>query len=133
MLRKFQLFAVAVIFIGIAWAQQNPAKWTFKTIKVNDSIANLIMKCDLNPGWHIYSQKTKGTEIPIIFTFENTKNYKRLGGVKEPKYLAKYDKYQKDTTRYFEGTVIFNQQIKIKTNKDFKVEGVVTFQLCENG
>lgn len=57
----------------------------------------------------------------------------RIGGVKEPKHLSKYDKFAKDTTRYFEGSVTFHQRIKINTEKDFKVKGSVNFQLCENG
>ncbi len=132
-LKKIQIVLVAVLLCGFAYSQQSPAKWAFKTNKINDSIADLVLTCQLQSGWHIYSQKTKGTELPIEFTFEKSSDYQRLGQVKEPKYLAKYDKYAKDTTRYFEGTVVFHQQIKVKTEKDFKVKGMVTFQLCENG
>lgn len=132
-LKKIQIVLVAVLLCGFAYSQQSPAKWAFKTNKINDSIADLVLTCQLQSGWHIYSQKTKGTELPIEFTFDKSSDYQRLGQVKEPKYLAKYDKYAKDTTRYFEGTVVFHQQIKVKTEKDFKVKGMVTFQLCENG
>lgn len=133
MFRKLITFMVAVmLFIG-SYAQQSPAKWTFKTHKINDSVADLVMTCHLQNGWHIYSQKTKGTELPIEFSFEKSSQYQRIGSVKEPKYLAKYDKYAKDTTRYFEGNVVFHQRIGIKTDKDFKVKGMVSFQLCENG
>ena len=80
-----------LLFTGLS-AQQDQFKWTFKTEKVNDSIAELVMTCRLQKGWHIYSQKTKGTEMPIEFSFEPSKDYQRIGGVREPKYLAKYDK-----------------------------------------
>ena len=133
MLKRIQIFAIVVMLFSVTSAQQSPAKWTSKTNRINDSVADLIMTCNLQPGWHIYSQKTKGTELPIEFRFENSSNYQRIGGVKEPKYLAKYDKFAKDTTRYFEGTVVFHQQIKVKTDKDFKVRDTVFFQLCENG
>ncbi|MBO6118699.1 MAG: thioredoxin family protein [Bacteroidales bacterium] len=133
MFKKIKLFAIAVILFGVASAQQSPAKWTFKTNKINDSVADLVMTCNLQPGWHIYSQYTKGTELPIEFTFEKSSDYQRIGNVREPKYLAKYDKFAKDSTRYFESSAVFHQQIKVKTDKDFKVKGMVTFQLCENG
>jgi thiol:disulfide interchange protein len=133
MTKRIRLFAVVMLlFTGLS-AQQDQFKWTFKTEKVNDSIAELVMTCRLQKGWHIYSQKTKGTEMPIEFSFEPSKDYQRIGGVREPKYLAKYDKYEKDTTRYFEGNVVFRQKIKVKTDKDIKVKGKVNFQLCENG
>ncbi len=133
MTRKINLFVVMILLSVTMFAQQNPSKWTFRTEKINDSIADLVINCHLQDGWHIYSQKTKGTERPIEFRFEQTKDYQCIGGVREPKSMAKYDKYEKDTTRYFEGNVVFRQKIKIRTDKDFKVKGVVTFQLCENG
>lgn len=124
---------IALIVVMVAFGQQNPAKWTFKANKINDSITDLVLQCNLPNGWHIYSQKTKGTELPIEFNFTPSKDYKRMGGVVEPKYLSKYDKYAKDTTRYFEGVVYFHQKIKVLSDKDTKVKGMVTFQLCENG
>ncbi len=132
-MKRISIIVAMVLLFSTSFAQQSPAKWTFKTNKVNDSIAFLELKCNLQSGWHIYSQKTKGTELPIEFNIEKNANYEKIGGVKEPKPLAKYDKYENDTTRYFEGNVLFRQQIKIKTNKNFKIKGTVTFQLCENG
>ena len=133
MLKKINLFTLAIVLCSVCFSQQSPAKWSFRTNKINDSVADLIMQCNLPDGWHIYSQKTKGTELPIEFTFRPSAQYQRLGGVQEPPYKAKYDKFAKDTTRYFENTAVFHQKIKVKIDKDFKVKGSVNFQLCENG
>ncbi|MBP3253098.1 MAG: thioredoxin family protein [Bacteroidales bacterium] len=133
MLKKINLFTLAIVLCSVCFSQQSPAKWSFRTNKINDSVADLIMQCNLPDGWHIYSQKTKGTELPIEFTFQPSAQYQRLGGVQEPPYKAKYDKFAKDTTRYFENTAVFHQKIKVKIDKDFKVKGSVNFQLCENG
>ncbi|MBQ7984370.1 MAG: thioredoxin family protein [Bacteroidales bacterium] len=133
MLKKINLFTLAIVLCSVCFSQQSPAKWSFRTNKINDSVADLIMQCNLPDGWHIYSQKTKGTELPIEFTFQPSAQYQRLGGVQEPPYKAKYDKFAKDTTRYFENTAVFHQKIKVKSDKDFKVKGSVNFQLCENG
>ena len=67
------LFALVLAFSNI-FAQQ-PAKWDFKTKKINDSISELVMQCSLSGDWHIYSQHTKGTENPIKFTFEENGKY----------------------------------------------------------
>jgi thiol:disulfide interchange protein DsbD len=109
------------------------ASWTFKTNKINDSIAELELRVKLKDGWHIYSQHTKGTELPIEFTFEKSQDYQRIGNVLEPKAISTYDIYAKDTTRHFDGSVIFRQKIKIRSEKDFKIKGNVNFQLCEKG
>lgn len=126
----FYLFAV--VFCVSVSAQEH-ARWTFTTNRINDSVSELQLKCSLDKGWHIYSQYTKGTEMPIEFNFLKASDYQKIGGVKEPASKAHYDKFAKDTTRSFEGTVVFRQRIKVKTDKDFKVKGSLTFQLCENG
>lgn len=126
------LFVLISSLLGIAFSQ-SPAKWNFKTNKINDSISELELTVNLSPGWHIYSQKTKGTELPIVFSFDKNSKYERIGGVAEPRYHAEYDKFEKDSSRYFEGKAVFRQKIKVKTNTDFQIKGSVNFQLCEKG
>ena len=128
---KFTLTLVAIMLFASSVFSQ--AKWDFKTKKINDSISELQLKVKLGDGWHIYSQYTKGTELPIVFEFEKSNNYQRIGKVIEPKAIAEYDKYAKDTTKHFGGTVLFRQKIKVRSEKDFKVKGNVNFQLCEKG
>lgn len=132
-MKRISLIAFLLIYSFSSLISQEPAKWSFKTVKINDSISELQLKVDLAPGWHIYSQKTKGTELPIVFEFDKSNNYQRLGGVAEPRYKAEYDKFEKDSSRYFEGSVLFKQRIKINSKEDFKVKGLVNFQLCEKG
>ncbi len=130
---KLATLALVVIFSNVLNAQQ-PAKWNFKTKAINDSISELVMQCTLDGDWHIYSQHTKGTENPIVFTFEKNGNYEKIGNVKEsPKPIAEYDPFAKDTTRYFKSKVTFTQKIKVKSKENFQVKGNVNFQLCEKG
>ncbi len=130
---KLATLALVIIFSNVLNAQQ-PAKWNFKTKAINDSISELVMQCTLEGDWHIYSQYTKGTENPIVFTFEKNGNYEKIGNVKEsPKPIAEYDPFAKDTTRYFKSKVTFTQKIKVKSKENFKVNGSVNYQLCEKG
>ncbi|MEE0910170.1 MAG: cytochrome c biogenesis protein CcdA [Bacteroidales bacterium] len=124
---------LAMLVSSLNLFAQSPAQWDFKTKKINDSVAELILHCKLSGDWHIYSQKTKGTELPIEFKFEADNSYDRIGGVKEPSSIAEYDPYAKDTARYFKKDVTFRQRIKIKTKQNFQVKGSVYFQLCEKG
>ena len=131
-MRKFKLILTLAILV-FASNVFSQAKWSFKTNQINDSIVELELKVNLDKGWHIYSQHTKGTELPIEFSFEKSNSYKRLGQVKEPRPISNYDKYAKDTTRHFENEVKFSQRIKVLSEKDFKIKGAVNFQLCEKG
>ncbi|MDO5760599.1 MAG: cytochrome c biogenesis protein CcdA [Bacteroidota bacterium] len=131
MKRVFLYLMVVSFWVNVS--AQNQAQWTFTTNRINDSISELLLKCSLDKGWHIYSQHTKGTEQPIVFSFDKSNNYQRIGGVKEPASKSHYDKFAKDTTRFFEGNIVFRQRVKVLSNKDFKINGSVDFQLCENG
>lgn len=131
--RLLYIMLVANLFFALGTHAQSPAKWDFKTKKINDSVAELQLHCKLNGDWHIYSQHTKGTELPIAFTFEKSNHYELLGGVKEPASIAEYDVFEKDSSRFFKQSVTFRQRIKIKTDKDFHVKGQVSFQLCDKG
>ncbi|MDD4528897.1 MAG: cytochrome c biogenesis protein CcdA [Bacteroidales bacterium] len=132
-MRRLKLTLTIALLILFASSAFSQAKWSFKTNKINDSISELELTVNLETGWHIYSQYTKGTELPIEFSFENNNNYQKIGAVKEPKSIAEYDKYAKDTTRHFEGKVKFRQRVKVLSEKDFKIKGSVNFQLCEKG
>lgn len=123
----------AVLLSLTAFSQSNPAKWTSSTKQINDSIVELQMTCALPSGGHIYSQYTKATEQPIEFTIKQSNAYQKIGGVREPQCKTKYDRFAKDTCRYFEGNPTFSQKIKVKSAEDFKVNAKVTFQYCENG
>ena len=73
------------------FAQESPVKWTFKTVKINDSVAELQFKANIEQNWHLYSQYTKGIELPIVFNFDKSAQYKRLGKVTEPKPIEETD------------------------------------------
>ncbi len=135
-MKTIQRFAVilTIILIGtMGLNAQSPAKWDFKTKKINDSVAELVLHCKLGGSWHIYSQHTKGTELPIVFAFDKSNLYDRIGNVKEPTPIAQYDEFEKDSSRFFTKEVTFRQRIKIKSEKDFTVKGRVNFQLCKDG
>lgn len=138
MVRKFRAFLTLFsLFVGTCYfsvaQMSNPAEWTFETKHINDSVAELQLTVSLKQGWHLYSQKTRGTELPIEFTFDKSGSYSRLGGVQEPKAHGEFDKYAGDTSFYFEGVVQFRQRIAIKSTTDFVVKGSVNYQLCEKG
>ena len=68
------LYLFAVVFCVSVSAQEH-ARWTFATNRINDSVSELQLKCSLDKGWHIYSQYTKGTEMPIEFNFLKARGF----------------------------------------------------------
>jgi len=61
-----------------------PVKWSFKTNRINDTIAELQFIATIEPGWHLYSQeKYPVGEGPLAteFIFQNITGAKLLGKV----------------------------------------------------
>ncbi len=123
--------AFTLLFSSIK-AQESPVSWTFSANKVNDSIAELQIKADIQNGWHLYSQFTKGLELPAVFTFtEDKSNYIRVGKVAEPKPTELIDEF--GHAKFFEKSVTFKQKVKVLNNKPFTIKGKVEGQACMEG
>lgn len=118
-----------------AIAQDNPVKWTFKTVKINDSVAELQFKATIDNGWHFYSQTkdAKCIEIPATFTFTNDAKYKRVGKVAEPTAQTEYDDMFDCTSRFFTKEATFKQRVQILDNQPFTIKGIVEGQACIDG
>lgn len=115
-------------------AQENPVNWSFKSVKVNDSIAELQLAATIQEKWHLYAQShNNGIELPIEFTFKPSKEYSLLGKVWEPKPTAQYDPVFDDTSRFFTKKVIFKQKIQVKSSHPFVIKGKLSGQACIDG
>lgn len=114
--------------------QMNPAKWKYEVKTISDNEAELQFTVSLENNWHIYSQHTdENGPIGLSFSFDKTDDYTLVGNVAEPKPHEEFDEMFKCTVRSFSGTVVFRQKIKINTTNDFKVTGIMSYQLCNDG
>lgn len=114
--------------------QMNPAKWKYEVKTISDNEAELQFTVSLENNWHIYSQHTdENGPIGLSFSFDKTNDYTLVGNVAEPKPHEEFDEMFKCTIRSFSGTVVFRQKIKINTTNDFKVTGIMSYQLCNDG
>ena len=117
-----------------AVAQVSPAHWKFNVKELSPEQVELQFKLKLDDGWHIYSQKSDPNgPIPSEYTFEAGNEYKRIGGVVEPKPHEEMDDIFKCIVRSFSGSVTFRQKIERKTDKAFEVKGSMYYQLCNDG
>ena len=131
-------FLSLFLFAGLAWASMaqimDPVKWSFQVKDLNGSESELIFTAQLDEGWHLYSQHTDPMgPIGISFEFTPSKDYALKGKVSEPKPHEEFDKDFNCTVRSFSGRVVFRQKIERLSQKDFKVKGTYSYQLCNNG
>ncbi len=131
---KSLVLALCLIPFTTAFAQLNPAHWNFNVKELSSNEVELQFQLKLDEGWHIYSQKSDPNgPIPSEYTFDDNANYKRVGGVAEPKSHDEFDEIFKCTVRSFSGKVTFRQKIKRNTDKAFEVKGSMYYQLCNDG
>lgn len=132
-----RLFLFVALMMGIAtlFAQQSPVKWSFKSVKVNDSVAELQIHATIQPEWHLYAQK-KGEgqiEMPLVFNFTASPQYERLGKVVEPTPQSDYDDILDAHSNFYTKQVTFKQRVKVKDSKPFTIKGKLEGQACIEG
>ena len=134
-IKRIALSLLSLMVVAVSFGQiQTPVKWNYKTVILNDSMAELCFEAKLDQGWHLYSQHTDDAgPLPISFTFDKSANYALVGQVAEPKPHEEYDEMFGCTVRSFSGTVVFRQKVKRLSQSAFAVKGVLSYQLCNDG
>jgi hypothetical protein len=134
------LFVLALFFSTTILAQSEHAKWTWSVNQTGPCEAELVMKADVENGWHIFAlvahDKDDGPQ-ETFFTFDANPSYELVGKVIETQTPIK--RFEKDfgtdgvNTFLFVGSITWKQKIKIKSPTDFKVTGIVEGQTCTEG
>jgi len=110
-----------------------PVKWSTKVEAVEAESATLVMIATIDKGWHLYSQfLPDGGPIKTTFSLIPSSDYELIGTVTEGKATDFYDKNFEMQLKYFSNKAEFRQNIKVNTNKKFKVEGNVEFMVCDD-
>jgi|694.fasta_scaffold07825_7 thiol:disulfide interchange protein len=137
-LKKYILTLVATLIISVLTAQIfEPVKWKFKANVLNDKEAEIIASAVIEEKWHVYALKLSDKAdaigpIPTTIKLNPAPGYELQGSPQEGKYITHFDANFEMDLNYFENTAQFKQKIKIKTDKPFKVSGVVEYMACND-
>ena len=125
---------VSLLIPVLAFSQiLDPVKWSFKVEQVKPDEATLLITAKADQGWHVYSQDIpKGGPIPTTFSFTKSKHFELVGNVQEPKAIEENDPNFDMILKFFADKVVFKQKIKVLSQKDFVVRGVVNFMCCDD-
>lgn len=120
----FQLTVFLLTFTSFA---QKEVEWDFSV--VGDEF---VAHATIAEGWHLYSQHLSNElgPIPTSFRFEQQEGLKFIGKTIEPESLKEYDENFEGELNFFKEEVSFKQ--KIKVSKDSKIEGGVTYMVCNS-
>jgi len=134
-MKRFLSLLVACVWMLSATAQVlNPAHWSYGSRNLENNEVELTLTVKLDAGWHIYSQhSSEGGPIALEATFTESKDYRRIGALREPKPHEEIDEMFGVVVRSFDGTVTFRQKIQRNTAESFSVKGSLYYQLCNAG
>ncbi len=110
-----------------------PVEWTTTVEKISDTEYNLIFKAVIETNYHLYSQKVPNDgPKPTIFIFKKNENFELVGNASEEEGHISFDSTFEMKIKYFEKNVVFEQRVKVKNNKSFKIIGEIEFMTCND-
>lgn len=112
----------------------NPVRWSTSTEKVNESDFDLVLTADIEPGWHLYSQRVpEGGPIATTISFtEDPESFQLLGSPEEGEGHEEFDNVFEMDIKYFETRAEFRQRVRVLTDEKVSVVGVVEFMVCDD-
>ncbi len=134
---KTLLLAFTLLTTVVAKAQielpEDKVQWKI-SVEQKGCEAYIVARVTMVPNWHIYAANLpKGAfSIPTKIEITKTKDFQVVGKVLEPKPHFEHDDEADEDIYSHSGTVVLKQKINILTDKDFKVNGVFSFQTCDD-
>jgi hypothetical protein len=130
-----KVILTAIVFIISLNARSQiltPVKWSYAAKKLSNNEAVVFIRASIDKGWHIYSQNVAdGGPVKTSLSFNPSESFTLNGATAEPKPISKYEKVFSMNVSYFEGTVVFQQKIKLKEAQT-NVSGAVRFMVCND-
>ena len=134
MKRLIGIMLLAVAAMTVQAQIQTPAKWKIGLKDTGSPEKELVFTITLDSGWHVYDMNLpEGGPVSTTFAFETLQGAELVGkpyATTEPQTV--YDENFKMDLRWFAGTATFIQKIKVTDPKKFKVEGEVSYMVCND-
>lgn len=110
---------------------KSPVKWSYAIKKITGNDYSLIVRANLQSGWHVYSseQPREAISTPTKISIDDPQVLKigpvrELGDKEEQSLPGEHAKQY-----YFAGKVDFVQLIRLKNNQK-ELSGSVTYMIC---
>ena len=102
------------------------------SLEQKDSVAFIVAKITIIPGWHINSYKLPKDSYAIPSEIKvNKTNKLTVKETIEPKPIQYIDEDLGDIQSYHKGSLTMKRKVLINSNIDFKVSGAFAFQVCD--
>lgn len=112
----------------------NPVSWETEVNQINDTDFELIIKAEIEAGWHVYSMKVpEGGPIATTITIPEVEGaFQLMGGPTEGEGKEEFDQVFEMDIKYFEHEAVFKQRIHLLTDEVLKISGILEFMVCDD-
>ncbi|AOW21564.1 protein-disulfide reductase DsbD family protein [Urechidicola croceus] len=126
------IFSLAV-FISNAQIL-DPVKFTTSVEKISDTDFNLVIKADIESGWHLYSQNVpEDGPIPTtIYLKDSLNTFQLIGKPIEDKGHEIDDPVFGMRIKFFEDEAVFKQRIHLLTNNKVDITSEIEYMVCDD-
>jgi hypothetical protein len=133
-MRKILSFALFLaIAFNVSAQSTKQVKWTFTTKKVADKTYEVMMTANINGNYHMYAQNAGEGPVPTSFEFNRNPLLQLDGKIKEVGSIKKvYEDAFGSEVRFYEKTVSFVQQVKVRGSAKNNLAGKVEFMVCND-
>ena len=138
-MKKLLILFISIICLSTSISAQvlDPVKWEVTVEQEKGDLYNVIMKANIEEGWHLYSQKQFGEEFegPITteFSYNNTpETFTLEGETLEPDVTPIHDPVFDLDVVFFEDKATFIQPIKVVNPEGLKVNIEIYYSVCDD-
>ena len=136
--KRIALLSILAILPLTSYSQIiNPVRWETTVESETSEEATLIIKAFLDEHWHIYALKTSpdqevdGGPILTSISYKESPQYETLGDLQAPETQKEFSPQFDMDLEFFEGTVVFKQKIKKRSQDPFQVEVEMEYMACD--
>lgn len=128
------LFPILLTAINTMTPSGPPVKWSFSADGVQGGMFEVVLKADLEEGWHIYATKLESDlgPIPTTIRFTPSGSYAAVGECEEPEPEKVFDPNFAMDLAYHSGSPSFVQRFKPATADGITVKGEVEYMVCND-
>ncbi|MDB3907476.1 protein-disulfide reductase DsbD family protein [Crocinitomicaceae bacterium] len=125
------LVSAAKVSYGQVEYPEDKVSWKF-TVEQDGEDAYIVGTITMVEHWHIYAANLPegAFSIPTEISIKPNKNYKAIGGIREPKPI--FEHVAGEDLYYHSNTVVMKRKIKVLSEKDFTIDGTFGFQTCDD-
>lgn len=131
-----KIFSIVLLVFSIATVSAQSTKqvkWTFSSKKIADNTYEVMMTANINGNYHLYAQNPGEGPVATSFAFNRNPLLQLDGKVKEVGTIKKvYEDAFGSEVRFYEKTVSFVQQVKVRGSAKNNLAGKVEFMVCND-